>query len=305
MDVSVIIVNYNTKKLTNECINSIFCQTYGVSYEVILVDNASTDGSVETFEKDNRIRFVKSDKNLGFGRANNLGFQYASGKYLFLLNSDTLLLNNAIYEFFVYLESSPNRIGCVGCELIDEVGVPSYSFGIFPNIKFFLGKILGEYYINPSFFSFPNNSSSKHPLIVDYSSGADMFIRHSVVDTCGLFDPDFFMYFEEVEMQHRFRENGFFSQIIETPKIAHLTGGSGLKKGKNTSARIKIIELESRFIYSRKVFSTTKYMLISLLHLMLITRVLLYKFTWSEKKLLLSVIIRNICRQKGSSIFFL
>ena len=84
--------------------DSVFAQTSGVLFEVILVDNASTDGSIELFEKDDRICFVESGGNLGFGKANNLGYNYATGKYLFLLNSDTLLLNNAIKEFFLQME---------------------------------------------------------------------------------------------------------------------------------------------------------------------------------------------------------
>ncbi|GHT72706.1 hypothetical protein FACS189456_1970 [Bacteroidia bacterium] len=88
MDVSIIIVNYNTKQLTANCIDSVFHKTEGINFEVILVDNASTDGSKEHFRNDPRIQFIESDENLGFGRANNLGAKYAKGKYLFLLNSD-------------------------------------------------------------------------------------------------------------------------------------------------------------------------------------------------------------------------
>ena len=89
MDVSVIIVNYNTQGLTSDCIESIIAQTSAVEYEIILVDNASTDGSKEVFAQDKRIKYIYSDQNLGFGRANNLGIREAKGRYLFFLNSDT------------------------------------------------------------------------------------------------------------------------------------------------------------------------------------------------------------------------
>ena len=85
MDVSIIIVNYNTKQLTLDCINSVFDQTKDVSFEIILVDNASVDGSKELFEKDSRIKYIYSNQNVGFGRANNIGFEQAKGKYVFLL----------------------------------------------------------------------------------------------------------------------------------------------------------------------------------------------------------------------------
>ena len=91
MDISVVIVNYNTKQLTKACINSIIEKTAEVTYEIILVDNASTDGSVEMFSKDTNIRFLLQPQNLGFGKANNVGIQAAKGKYVFFLNSDTYL----------------------------------------------------------------------------------------------------------------------------------------------------------------------------------------------------------------------
>lgn len=99
MDVSVIIVTYNTLALTRDCIDSIFRHTANVQFEVIVVDNASEDGSYDYFSKDRRIIYVYSQENMGFGRANNLGLEYASGEYIFLLNSDTYLKNNAIKIF--------------------------------------------------------------------------------------------------------------------------------------------------------------------------------------------------------------
>ena len=91
MDVSVIIVTYNTCEMTINCINSVIQKTENLDYEIILVDNASQDESYSTFSQDARIRYIYSEKNLGFGKANNLGAKFAKGRYLFLLNSDTLL----------------------------------------------------------------------------------------------------------------------------------------------------------------------------------------------------------------------
>ena len=104
MDVSVIIVNYNTIELTLNCINSIFTHTLGIDFEVIVVDNNSDDGSGEILRLDKRIVFIQNLANEGFGSANNIGYRYAKGKYLFLLNSDTILLNNAIKLFYDYAE---------------------------------------------------------------------------------------------------------------------------------------------------------------------------------------------------------
>lgn len=86
MDVSIIIVNYNTCRMTAECIDSVFEKTHGIDFEIILVDNASTDGSREHFAGDSRITYIYNDENLGFGRANNAGIERARGRYVFLLN---------------------------------------------------------------------------------------------------------------------------------------------------------------------------------------------------------------------------
>ena len=98
MDISVIIVNYHSAKMVMDCINSIYSQTRGASFEIIVVDNASGDGSVELLRETfgERITVIASPENLGFGRANNLGAAQAKGKYLFLLNPDTLLVNDAL-----------------------------------------------------------------------------------------------------------------------------------------------------------------------------------------------------------------
>ena len=104
MDVSVIIVNYNTYRLLSECLETLYAQTIGIQFEVIVVDNASNDDSEKNITKlYPQVKWLNSGSNIGFGRANNLGYSYASGKYIFLLNSDTLLANNAIKAFYDYV----------------------------------------------------------------------------------------------------------------------------------------------------------------------------------------------------------
>lgn len=132
MDVSIIIVNYNTKRLTDNCIKSIEEKTKDVDYEIILVDNCSTDGSKEMFASDARIRYIYNNENLGFGRANNLGAQYARGKYVFLLNSDTILCNDAVSMLYHAMETLPLDVGCLGTMLLDSDGNLGLSYGRFP-----------------------------------------------------------------------------------------------------------------------------------------------------------------------------
>ena len=262
MDVSVIIVNYNTKELTKDCIDSVFAQTSEVSFEVILVDNASTDGSIELFEKDDRIRFIESGGNLGFGKANNLGYQYATGKYLFLLNSDTLLLNNAIKAFFLQMEQQDESIACMGCLLIDTKQKPTHSYGRFPT---FWNELVRKPFRTLQKLPFIHNRFDGYddgPLSVidercfevEYVTGADLFVRKAVADQFGLFDPDFFMYYEECEMQFRYRKHGFRSAITDTPKVQHLVGGSDVSSKSLWGDR----DVESLVICCRKMYGHRK-----------------------------------------------
>ena len=127
MDVSVIIVTYNTLQMTDECITSIVEKTKRVSYEIILVDNASTDGSKEFFEKDDRVTYIYNEENYGFGKANNVGASVAKGKYLFFLNSDTYLINDAIDKLFETRLSMSKNVGFIGGVLYDKCGVLNSS----------------------------------------------------------------------------------------------------------------------------------------------------------------------------------
>ena len=230
MDVSVIIVNYNTKELTKNCIESVIAKTIGVSYEIILVDNASTDGSVEEFQDIKNVRLIRSDVNLGFGKANNLGYRYAHGKYLFLLNSDTILLNNAIKEFYDQMEQRNDSVGCMGCLLVDSEKRRCHSYGRFPTIGNELVRrpfpFLQRIPCVNTGFDVPLRKNEDSSFEVEYIIGADLFLRRKVVDDFGLFDPSFFLYYEETEMQFRYRKNGIVSIIINTPQIMHLEGGS-------------------------------------------------------------------------------
>jgi GT2 family glycosyltransferase len=218
MDVSIIIVNYNTKKLTSECIKSIVEKTKGVDYEIILVDNASTDGSKEVFQKDDRITYIYNEINGGFGYGNNRGMEVAKGKYFFLLNSDTYLENNAIQEFFNYAENHPSNI-VYGCYLKDGYGKDCTPFFFFPafTIKDFLKRI---FHLKKES---PIDYQDKE---VECISGANMFIPRSVIEKSGKFDENIFLYGEEGELQYRFKKDGFQRMVIHAPKIVHLEGQS-------------------------------------------------------------------------------
>ena len=253
MDVSIIIINYNTLVLTKNTINSVIEKTQGIKYEIILVDNASADGSIEYFEEKyrNKIIFLKNRENLGFGRANNKGIEIAKGKYVFLLNSDTLLINNAIKILFEYMELNP-KVGVCGGNLYDGELNPTHSYlKKIPSIKteinyFFniLGKIVKK--ISKKRDDFNYSESARE---VGYITGADMMIRKSILEKIGIFDEIFFMYSEEAELTYRIKQAGY--KIISVPKakIVHLEGKSTKFKEK----KFKMC-LESKYKYFYKIY---------------------------------------------------
>lgn len=296
MDVSIIIVNYNTKQLTKACIDSIIEYTKEVTYEIILVDNASTDGSVEMFSKDTNIRFLPQPQNLGFGKANNVGIQAAKGKYVFLLNSDTYLCNNALKLFFDFCESNHDKkIGAVGCLLNGKDLKRTHSFADFPRI----GQVLLARFINPLYKLFGNTYNTLDndslikdtPFKVDYVTGADIFIRKSLLDKYGAFDPEFFMYFEETEMQHRLTKAGYPSYILPTPEIVHLEGGSIKKTNKRNIRKMMMVQ-RSQFLYFKKTASRFSYILFRIMFFFIrIPFILFASLTKQEKKEYLRLLI--------------
>ena len=246
MEVSIIIVNYNTQQLTCACIDSIIAKITGIDYEIILVDNASTDGSQEHFCRDERIKFIEAGRNLGFGKANNLGVNQANGDYLFFLNSDTLLLNNAIYEMCILCDGNNQR--CHSYAKLNTWKDIVKSYFLAPYSKTKAKEIM----------AMDAEDESKDAFEVGYVTGADLFVSRKVIDECGCFDPDFFMYSEESEMQWRFKKHGYKNMIIKSPKIMHLEGMSQAKKKSPTMKKI-IMTQSSLYLYVKKTSSSFQY----------------------------------------------
>lgn len=262
MNVSVIIVNYNTLELTKNTIDSVMKKTKDLNYEIILVDNASTDGSVKFFEKEykNKIIFIKNNENLGFGRANNKGIEVARGKYVFLLNSDTLLINNAIKILFDFMEKN-EKCGACGGNLFDVNLTPTHSFiDEIPYISLktefdvylnFIKKIKYKILKKRVDFNYKNI-----PIEVGCITGADLMTRKSILDKVGYFDKDFFMYSEECELEYRIGKENYKIFSVPDAKIIHLEGQSTVFKEKKYHM---ILESKYKYFYKIGNLKTCKY----------------------------------------------
>lgn len=256
MDVSIIIVNYNTCALTLQCLQSIYKEVCGISFEVIVVDNASKDDSVvQIREKYPAVILIENEENQGFGRANNLGVKYAKGTYLFFLNSDTIVISNIVRQFFDFMEGHPEYASCGG-NLLDRYGKNASSHGCFPSLMGEVSNIGFRIFYNRFYIqhlalgqtAYEGNISS-----VQYISGADMFIRKDIFQLLKGFDENIFMYYEETDLYYRMYQAGFESCILPYVCLIHLEGGSfDVVKSINLN-RFRMI-LESKLYFFRKHF---------------------------------------------------
>jgi GT2 family glycosyltransferase len=233
MDVSIIIVNYNTSDLLKGCLKSIYEMTSGVKFEVIVVDNASADKSCEMVKRDfKQVRLVENRSICGFGVSNNIAIRISTAKYVFLLNPDTILLNNAVRIFMDYMEDRAHSdVGCCGGNLFNENITPAVpSYGNYPSIKQIafehsgLSRIFRKYYGKRIAVSARHIADSV--IEVPFVTGADMFIRRSALVRSGIFDEDFFLYYEDAELSFRLNRSGARSVVVPDAKIVHIRGAS-------------------------------------------------------------------------------
>lgn len=292
MNVSVIIVNYNTKELTKNCLASIFENTKNIDFEVIVSDNGSTDGSIEMIKSDfPQVTLIENNANLGFGKANNIAAKIAKGKYLLFLNSDTVLLNNAIKEFFDRAECEKNKI--LGCILVNEKGMSVHSYERFtPTFKAIFRTMVQTYPIlkkmRPSRKKESNVFDNKiNSANIQFIIGADLFIASDNFFALSGFDENFFMFFEDEDLCRRAAMQGIYCDIVDKPRIAHL-------ESKSTKVKSKKIEFfeHSLFVYSKKYYTKFSYLFIRILFFVYsIFRMFDFRFSLKERISMLKNII--------------
>jgi N-acetylglucosaminyl-diphospho-decaprenol L-rhamnosyltransferase len=252
LELSIIIISYNTRKLTLECLESLYKETSNVKFETILVDNASEDDSASAVaEKYPHVRVIALKENIGFARANNLAAESACGRYFLLLNPDTVIINNAIEKILIFARQN-EKAGIWGGRTIFPDGSlnPTSCYGemtpwslfcraiglttIFPNSALF----------NPECFGSWQYDSVREVGIV---TGCFMLIRTSIWKQLGGFDPLFFMYGEEVNFCLRARKLGYRPMFNPAAQIIHYGGASEKSKSnrweKIFRAKVSIIRL--------------------------------------------------------------
>lgn len=268
MKLSIIIVSYNTRDLLLACLKSVEEATWGLDgVEIIVVDNGSTDGTVTEitnyrFSITNRnikLKIIENKENLGFAAANNIGIRASTGRYILLLNSDTIVFPKTLSSMIRFIESD-DKVGVATCkvELPDGTLDPACHRG-FPtpwaSLTYFLGlerlfpksKVFGQYHLGFLPMDKPHE--------IDSPSGAFYLIRKEVIDKVGLLDEDYFMYGEDLDWSYRIKQAGFKIMYYPYAKIIHFKKQSG-RAGEDAKTKE---EATIHFYETMKIFYSKHY----------------------------------------------
>ncbi len=231
MDLSIIIVNYNVKEFLQNLLHSITKSAGRIKYEIIIVDNASNDGSVEFIkEKFPGVKLIANKENLGFSKANNLGLAIAQGKYLLLLNPDTLLREDTIQKMMEFFESAPDA-GLAGCKILNPDGTLQLACRrSFPGPWTSFCKVTGLSSLFPSSKIFARYNltylDENQTYEVDAISGSFMMMKKDVYEKVGGLDEEFFMYGEDLDLCYRIQKSGYKVYYVHSTQIIHYKGES-------------------------------------------------------------------------------
>ncbi|MCU7491562.1 MAG: glycosyltransferase family 2 protein [Ignavibacteria bacterium] len=273
---SIIIVNYNSRSVLLDCLDSLLESRYCFPYEVFVVDNASSENINDLEEKYNQFRFIFNKNNLGFAAANNIGIKLAKGEFILLLNPDTIVNKDSFQPMINYLRNNPET-GIVGCKIFNAEGGIERSTHSFPSLMkefvhaneflkalmsydSFFGNLLKKKSRMKAFDSYWDHDSERE---VDHVTGACMMVRREAIEKAGLLDEAFFLYNEEVEWSLRIKKAGFKSIFLPDSTIIHLFGHStGQRVQKQKVNRLLVERYRGMLYFFGKHFGFLKQMLL-------------------------------------------
>ncbi len=249
VDVSIAVVSYNTRELLADCLRSIQDTAAGVSHEIIVVDNASSDGSAEMVSRDfPNARLIRNQENLGFARANNQAISISRGRLVLLLNSDAVLVTGTVPSMVSFMDAHPEA-GIVGGQLINPDGSFQGSYADFPG---FLGEVLLltklAWAIYPQTYPSYPAAQSRQERAVDWVFGACLMARREAVEAVGLLDGEYFMYTEETDWCFRMRQAGWLVYYLPNARVVHWSGQSASKVPERKRSQL----YRSKWLFMRK-----------------------------------------------------
>jgi GT2 family glycosyltransferase len=283
-DVSIIIVSFNTREVLRQCLQSVVDNACALEAEIIVVDNASSDGSAEMVEEDfPQVRLIRSAVNLGFAGGNNRALAEACGRYFVLLNSDAFFAPGALALAISHMDDTP-ECGLGGCRLVGRDGSSQPSSRCFHSVlgdAIVLSGLAARFPKSRFFGRFDRTWTDQTiPAKVDWVPGAFTILRPSALKRVGFFDPAFFLYYEEVDLCRRFKAAGIPVWFWPDIEVVHIGGESSRQLTaldySSPSAQVVLWRMRSTLLYYRKHHGG---------------RVRLAK--WMEQTLYLCIILRN------------
>lgn len=287
MGISVIIVNWNAGIQLFNCLDSISKFGDGLVDEIIVVDNGSSDGSEAYISEFPATKLISAGRNLGFGKACNLGARESKSDYLLFLNPDAAIYSSTLRNVHSFMESPSNKsIGICGVQLVDGNNEISRSCSRFPTPMNMLLHSIGADRILPTLGYTMSEWSHNETRIVDHVIGAFYFVRRSLFESINGFDEAFFVYLEDLDFSLRAREEGFCSVFLADARAFHVGGGTS----EQVKAARLFYSLQSRIVYSFKHYNTINLICVSFATLFIepVVRVLFSSFSLKS--------IGEICR---------
>ncbi len=247
IDLSIIIVNWNTKEYLLPCVRSIFENEQGMDGEVVVVENGSQDGSADEIRKTFPfVHIIENERNLGFAKAVNQGLQKASGRYVLLLNPDTQVKHGAIERLVSFMDAHP-QVGITGVQLLNSDGSRQNSIANFPSLATeLLNKSLLRW-LSPRRFPGKERIYSE-PIDVDSVIGACMMVRRDAWGQVGLLDEDYFLFLEETDWCYRMKRAGWKIYHVPQAEVYHFQG----KSAETDKERARVEYFRSRYHFFKK-----------------------------------------------------
>lgn len=253
MDVSIIIVAWNVRQFLYNCLKSVYDQTKGIDFEVIYVDNASKDGSVEMVRGEfPQVKIIKNEENKGFIKANNQGIEISNGRYVLLLNSDTIVLDNAIQKTVKFADEHPDA-AVVGCRVLNPDYTLQRTCFMYPSLlnMFLSATYLYKIFPKSRFFGREEMTWWNYNDVreVETICGCFSLVRNEAIKQIGLMDERYFVYGDDPDWCYRFKKNGWKIMFTPNGEIIHY-GGQTTKQDVNTSSSPK--KYRRSFLMARK-----------------------------------------------------
>jgi GT2 family glycosyltransferase len=296
MDISIIIVNYNTTSHLKKCLDSIIEFTKDVEFEIIVVDNNSVNRNIENFPNNYpAVKFLFRDVNDGFGGGCNHGALIAKGKYIAFINPDIIFSNNVLFEFKKFLDINLETAVCSGL-LLNSEGEVSYSYNYFSNIKWEFAEALGKAtrIIVKKLLS-RDEVIKGIPFEIDWALGALIFLRKNVFEKVNGFDETFFLYCEDNDLQFRIKQNGYKIYCLPYIRVTHEYRGS--VESHEGQFIYNLHMSRSKMLYFYKHFSFVKRNIIRLNYLWCnVLKIIILPFrliSISSKRDRLKILLRN------------